>query len=202
MRRLDVLIPCKSFELGKSRLARVLSERERAAMCRRFLERTIEQAGNARVGGRVAVVSDDADVLAAAASAGAEPVRAPSPGLNAALKFANGALLASDPKADLLVVPIDLPHVTAELLRDIARRRADMVMAPDLQGVGTNLLMLRARARPDFPFSYGTRSFDTHVAIAAERRYRLAIIRDERLGFDVDEPLDLAALARGESLRA
>lgn len=202
MRSLDILIPCKAFEHGKSRLAGELAPRDRVALCRRLLQRTVEVSRDATPGGRVAVVSDDAGVLATAAGWGAETVRAPSPGLNAALKFANRRLLDTLPAADLIVLPIDLPHVTAPLLREIARRRADMVIAPDLQGVGTNLLMLRARARPDFPFSYGTRSFDTHVAIAAERRYRLAIVRDERLGFDVDEPIDLAALSRGESLQA
>jgi 2-phospho-L-lactate guanylyltransferase len=195
MSGLDILIPCKGFARGKSRLAPAMSAEERAALCRGFLERTLDVA--AELAGRIAVVTDDPEVRAMASAAGAVLVDDPGRGLNAALRRANVALAAASRGSDLLVLPTDLPLADTATLRRLLGRPAQMTIAPDLQGHGTNLLRLGALARREFPFAYGLGSFGRHVDIAAERGLTLSVFRDERTGFDVDEPLDLAAWSRG-----
>ena len=66
--RIVALVPVRSLEGGKSRLAEHLDAEERADLVVRLLRRTI-QAASPHVE-RVVVVSPDAEVLAIAAEAG------------------------------------------------------------------------------------------------------------------------------------
>lgn len=188
MSALDILIPCKSFRQGKSRLTPVLAAAERQELCRRFFDRTLSLA--TRLDGRVAVISEDQEVCWLAVRAGAVAIEDQAHDLNAALRFGSAVLATSGAAHSLLVVPIDLPFATLPALERMLAGNADVVIAPDRRGVGTNLLRLSAQARACFRFSYGPNSFHHHAREAEGLQLSLEIVRDSCLAWDVDEPED------------
>lgn len=202
MKAFEIVIPCKAFCAGKSRLSPVLSPPERERLCRNLFRRTVRAALEAGGAGNVAVVSADAEVLALASRLGARPLAENGQGLNAAIHGANALLMASrelphegpavarPEPLGLIVLPIDLPLLSAGLLRATAASVDTVGIAPDTAQTGTNLLLLSATMRRDFPFSFGPDSFDLHVRAAQARSADPRVIRHKRLAVDLDRPED------------
>lgn len=185
---MDILVPCKGFDTGKSRLAPCLDAPGRRALCERLLTQTLQCAAAVAAPVHIHVVTADPDAAAAARRLAVATVSDPGGGLNAALAHARSALLgAGAVRESLLILPIDLPFVAPDALRAAAERAEDVVIAADEAGTGTNVLLLRARAVADFPFCYGPGSHAAHVAAARSRRLGVAEIGDWRLAFDIDD---------------
>jgi 2-phospho-L-lactate guanylyltransferase len=96
----------------------------------------------------------------------------------------------------LLRLPIDLPLVTQsdiETLFYFMEPAPSVVIAPSMDGTGTNALL---RSPPDlFPSHFGPGSFALHMEEAEKAGARIAIVRNERIALDIDEPKDLRAAA-------
>jgi 2-phospho-L-lactate guanylyltransferase len=92
----------------------------------------------------------------------------------------------------VLVLPCDLPQLTAGSLQALSddAAGADLVIAPDKSGSGTNALVVRSDLR--FEFHFGERSYASHLAQAAAIGARAVVHRSAALGFDVDTPDDFA----------
>jgi 2-phospho-L-lactate guanylyltransferase len=201
------VIPVRSLEGAKSRLGAVLDAEERRELVELLLRSTIAAARGAAGVDVVAVVSRDADTLAAAASLGAEPILQRSSGLNPALVEARKVV---GTRADrLLVLPGDLPAVTAgdiEVLlaaADAAGSAGHSVVgvAPDRHGRGTNALLLDPPGVIDPAF--GGDSRDAHAGLAATAGATFVELPG-LLELDVDTPDDLllAEAIRPEALHA
>src|SRR6185295_652448 len=90
------------------------------------------------------------------------------------------------------VLACDLPYLNADALAamiDAAQTERHMAIAPDRHGTGTNALLVSARE--SFDFCFGEGSCAKHLALAAERGWRTAIVRRRELEFDLDTPEDL-----------
>ena len=81
-----------------------------------------------------------------------------------------------------------------------AGRKAPVVIVPDERGLGTNALLL-SPPRAMNP-CFGTDSRARHAAAARNLGLASTELRLPGLGFDVDEPEDLARLARVAADRA
>jgi len=186
---LRILIPVKPLGEGKSRLAPVLDEQGRRALCDGFVRHTLEMATGLAP---TLVVTRDPGV---AAIAGAAKVIAEPPGadLNAALDAGRRAVLGADA---LLILPIDLPRLHATTLQRLWVRANHIVLVPDRSRTGTNLLLLPRAAIPGFRFAYGTDSFAAHQAEAKRLGIPLDIVDEPEAAFDVDAPEDYAELTR------
>lgn len=194
---LDILVPCKPFLHGKSRLAPILPVEERAALCRTLLRRTLRRAR--ALGGQIAVVGNDPDVQEEARQAGVLALNEAGQGLNAALASANADLLLGPVKpAALLVLPIDLPRAPPAVLRRFLERipPGQAGLAPDRAGTGTNLLFLPPCLRPGFPFAYGEASAHGHRRSIEARQCACQVVRMAGLARDLDTPEDWADLMR------
>ena len=118
-------------------------------------------------------------------------------GLNAALSL--GAAEASrQGAARVLFIPADLPFATAAEIGEVTEAprlsQPHAVIVPDREGAGTNALLL---SPPDILGPrFGPRSFDRHCEAAHAQGVRVRVLRPEGLGVDIDEPVDLALLAR------
>ena len=66
-----------------------------------------------------------------------------------------------------------------------------MVIAPDKNGTGTNVLLVSAQS--PFEFRFGEQSFARHLLLSAERGEIAAVCARPELEFDLDTPEDLAA---------
>jgi 2-phospho-L-lactate/phosphoenolpyruvate guanylyltransferase len=188
---LHIVVPCKSLAEGKSRLSPILGRSARKIICARFLSHTLEVALSLVPADRCHVVVGDKDADSIVSTSGAAVIADPGLGLNVALSAARDQIF-HDSAEDLaiLVLPIDLPFVDNGALCAFMGSKADVVIAPDRQGSGTNALFIRARALHRFAFRFGPGSFFQHHESAMAAGFMVAVHQDPRLSFDVDNPSD------------
>lgn len=186
--KLAILIPCKDFNRGKSRLAACLPPPARAALCEFFLRRTLEAAVAAAGRRCVRVIAGDPRVATMAAAHGVAIIDDGGAGLNGALMRARTKILSEAPDCAALILPIDLPLVSAGALARVLTLREAAVIVPDEAGAGTNILRLDAAALAEFPFAYGPRSYARHAAAARLIGIEMRRIEEPDLMFDVDRP--------------
>ena len=215
-----VVVPVKPFSEGKSRLAGYISPQERRALNRELLTRTLAAIHQAHIDAQIVVVSRDRNALAVAERAGSHALteesqpcasppaasRGPAPEvlppsscsraetepelqLNAALTQA--ALYAAARGATkILILPTDMPNLTAEDVRAMASPRGrgpQIIIAPSRDG-GTNALMLQPGQA--IPFAFGRDSFRRHQRLAVEAGIPVRVVESASLLFDVDLPED------------
>jgi 2-phospho-L-lactate guanylyltransferase len=176
-----VLVPIKSFRNAKVRLAAALPPSERTALARQMADRVLAAAGSLPV----AVVCDDVDVASFAEARHADVIWRPGLGLNAAVTD-GVAQLTEEGAVEVIVAHADLP-----LADDLARLAgfAGITFVPDRRDDGTNVMCVPTGL--GFAFSYGPSSFERHRAEADRLRVPYRVLRDPRLGWDVDVPADL-----------
>ncbi len=197
------LVPLRGLEDAKTRLGAELDPEERlelvGAMARRTLAATRDTQGLA---GTVLVTADPA-AAELAATYGATTIVQRLPGLNAALREAR-AIAVSHGATAVLVIPIDLPAVSAKTLAALLDSAAagsasepdrPLVLAvPDRHGAGTNALLSSPPGTIEPAF--GERSFAAHreAALAAGATF---VRHDGPLTLDVDTGADLLLAEAG-----
>lgn len=196
------IVPMRGIQSGKSRLAAVTDPASRARLNRWLLARTLKVIERWRGDLKhCVVVSPCNQALALARRAGAAVVREMKNAndLNRALTL-GGSYAAQNGAGRILVVPCDLPGLTAESLRALtaaAEHPEHMVLAPDKVGTGTNALLVAARR--DVEFRFGECSRARHREWAAARGWPVSVIARPELGFDLDTPDDLAAWSKRDA---
>ncbi len=201
------IVPVKPFSEGKSRLAGYISPQERHTLNCNLFTRTLDAIRLADSDAEIVVVSRDNDALDVAARLGghalAEEQSDPlsrvvgpqailatsEPQLNAALaQAAHYAVVRGATR--ILVLPTDMPNLTAEDVRTIASLRGrspQIIIAPSRDG-GTNALMLQPPQA--IPFAFGRDSFQRHRRLAAEADIPVRVVESASLVFDIDLPED------------
>jgi 2-phospho-L-lactate/phosphoenolpyruvate guanylyltransferase len=191
---MHILIPCKNLKLGKSRLSDCLDPSARQKFCERLLNQTLKLAIELVEPERVNVVTDDLQAAAIAGRYNVGWIRDHAAGLNVALEEARSALLKSMPDGEtILVLPIDLPFVSTGVFADLLSYPGDLVIAPDMSGTGTNVLLMRSMALRRFHFAYGPGSYAAHIRIAEAHNLVIKTFNDWHISFDIDEPAGYAA---------
>lgn len=175
-----MLVPIRSFDDAKSRLAGVLDPDERRTLVRTMAETVVKAA----VDLPVVVVTDDAEVASWAEGLGVRPLAPGVTGLDASVS-AGVDMLAAEGVARVLVAHADLPR--ARDLRIVAG--AAVAIAPDRHHDGSNVLSVPTDV--GFRFAYGPGSFARHLDEARRLGLAVAVIDDPDLAWDVDEPADL-----------
>jgi 2-phospho-L-lactate/phosphoenolpyruvate guanylyltransferase len=195
---LYVIVPHRGVAAGKTRLSAVLDDTSRSELNRWLLLRTLRVLG-AWLGDTrcCVVVSPCSSTLTLARHTGATTLTEQplSPGLNAALT--QGAEHAAALGAQrLLILPCDLPRLGVAALRAMAATAdagADVVIAPDHHGTGTNALLVPAAARE---FAFGEGSLARHLAMAQACRLRALAFKHPALAYDLDTAQDFSAWQR------
>jgi 2-phospho-L-lactate guanylyltransferase len=186
------IVPVKPFNHAKSRLATVLSAREREALSRSLLEHTLGVLAEVPEIERVLVVSRDTEALTLARGRGAHTVtESGAPELNSALTRATQAAISFGART-ILVLPIDLPLLRAsdiKRLLELDGQERAVVISPDRREVGTNALVVRPPLLMDYAF--GPDSCRVHAERAAAAGAQVHVCRLPGTGLDVDEPADL-----------
>jgi 2-phospho-L-lactate guanylyltransferase len=177
-----VLVPVKSFRQAKVRLAPALSDAERAALAESMATRVLEAARSLPV----SVVCDDPYVAQWAAGNGAAVIWRPGLGLNGAVTDGVEHLTHQHKAIEVVVAHGDLP-----LADDLTRVTgfAGITLVPDRHDDGTNVLCIPTDV--GFAFAYGPGSFTRHRDEADRLQLPYRVLRDPRLGWDVDVPADL-----------
>lgn len=175
-----VLIPIRSFDDSKSRLADALDPDERRRLTMWMALRVVHAAGDLPVH----VVTDDADVVEWAHGHGVEVMTVDRVGLNPSVTAAvEQAERVGFERA--IVAHADLPAATDLSVVD----RPGVCIAPDRAHDGSNVMCVPTDR--EFEFAYGPDSFSRHCAEAERLGLPLTIIDDDSLAWDVDDPADL-----------
>lgn len=189
------VVPLRGLEAAKSRLGGQLDAEERLDLVTGLLERTLTAALGCPGVDQVLLVSPDPAALELGAGMGAQTLREPGRGLNAALRAAREHLLAAG-AGTMVILPADLPRVSPESIgrvlaaADAARdgTRPVVILAPDRHGGGTNALLVRPPTAIEFKFGAGSREVHRSYAMEAGAAYAEV---DGELSLDVDTPDDL-----------
>jgi 2-phospho-L-lactate/phosphoenolpyruvate guanylyltransferase len=191
------LLPTKPLALAKSRLSSHLTDAERSALSFAMFHDVLECLCRAHHVDAVAVVTADRRLLDLAMRMRALAIDEGSPrGLNAAAALGTSKCVEHG-ATSVLVVLSDLPRVTAE---EIDALYVDLPAPPHVrlvrshEGLGTNALL---RTPPTaISTRFGGRSFQDHVAAAADADVRWSELELPGLSFDVDTIDDLRDLRR------
>jgi 2-phospho-L-lactate guanylyltransferase len=156
-------------------------------------EHTIGALCGARGIDCVVVVTNDSEIAKHARCAGAlvfEEGQQSSHSLSADAACLHALKLGA---TTVLLVPIDVPLVTAEdFSRLAAAARPGVVVVPSSDGTGTNALV---RTPPDVIEScFGPDSFRAHLEQASRKGVAAEVLRLPGLMFDIDTPGDVAEL--------
>ncbi len=188
------VVPVKSLDAGKRRLAGALDLAGRRSLMRVMLADVLDTLAATPGLDAVAVISRDRRVARQARAQGARMMLETGVGLNAAVTEA-ARVLAGEGCATMLVVPADVPLAKPEEIAEIvgARRPAPaLTLVPDRHGIGTNALACTppAAVTPRF----GKRSLERHQETAHRAGIPVSVLELPGLGLDLDTPDDLAAL--------
>jgi 2-phospho-L-lactate guanylyltransferase len=187
-----VIIPVKPLNRAKSRLAGVLSPEQREQLAESMFRHVLEAVRSLPQIIGTLVISRDSRALAIARDYGAKTVQETgTPELNAALERAT-QVVASWGGKSVLVLPADLPLVTAEDIENIlalGNGVRTVVIATDQNQDGTNALYMRPPGV--IAYAYGPGSYQRHSQLAREAAAEIKVYASERLALDVDVQDDL-----------
>jgi 2-phospho-L-lactate guanylyltransferase len=189
------VVPTKCFDRGKSRLAPVLDDRERAAFARALFDHVLGVLAASRRFDGILVATDCSAVADAALVHGAVARMDDAPGPLSTVVDAALADVGARGGRSALVLMADLPRlVIADVTALLdALEDNDVAIVRDVHGRHTNALALTP---PDaLRTCFGAReSFEDHCAAARAAGLRLAVVDNAHIAFDVDAPGDHAIL--------
>ncbi len=190
------IVPVKELDHAKQRLAQTLNPAERQRLVLSMLREVLQTLKQVRGIGGILVISRDPQVTALAGELGAHVAAEPETAdLNASIAFGL-ALAHKAGAARALIVPGDVPLATpADFSAVLAAAKGpeSAVLAPSLDGDGSNALLLPLPAA--FATVYGPDSAKRHQAAGRAAGIDVRIVRNDRLGQDIDTAADLAVLA-------
>lgn len=191
------IVPVKPLRRGKSRLAGILNQDERAALNTYLLDHTLQTLKSTPGIEQVLVVSRDPQALALARDRGARTVMEHgAPLLNVALTRATFVARSYSTRA-VLIVPADLPLISPQDIQSMLEFAHDppvVVIAPDRHREGTNALLVSPVGLISYDFGPG--SFQRHCEQAWRVGARLEICDLPSLALDVDLPEDLELVSQ------
>ena len=193
------VLPFRSIDSAKSRMAPLLSEEERREFSARLLERTLLALGRAARISSVILVSPDPLARALARSGGHEALDDGGVELNAAITLGVHHAATSGASA-VLVLPVDLAEVSAanidELLSGWSGTKPGILASPN---GGTSALLVPLPS--DFAPQFGANSAAAHQSELSRAGAEVEVLSSP-LAADLDTPDDLKAAMERERTAA
>jgi 2-phospho-L-lactate/phosphoenolpyruvate guanylyltransferase len=186
------IIPVKPFNRSKSRLAGVLSAKQRELLSRQMLEQTLQTLKQVEEITGILVISRDTAALALARHYEAQTVQeSGTPELNEALTRATQVVVATWNARSVLVLASDMPLLRAQDIREVVALSdtIGVVLASDRRHDGTNALLVRPPSL--IPYRYGEGSFQRHINEARQIGIEPRVYESPTLALDIDVPVDL-----------
>jgi 2-phospho-L-lactate/phosphoenolpyruvate guanylyltransferase len=185
-----IVLPVKSLEAAKARLAVALDPLERAALTLAMLEDVLDVTLT-MPGWETWVVSPDETVLEVSRGRGAATIVEEEPPLGAAIRQAENEAMGRGADALAVLLP-DTPLLTPAALMRALHTLGPVVLAPSGDDGGTNLLVRRPPT--SMPAMFGADSYRLHLQTAARHELPVAVVEQPELAFDVDLPDDILTM--------
>jgi 2-phospho-L-lactate/phosphoenolpyruvate guanylyltransferase len=185
------ILPVKSPKNAKQRLTGFLAVEQRETLARMLFRQTLATLCQAQGIDRVVVVTSDVDIADHARQSGAL-VFEENEQISHSASADAACLRAMDMGAStVLLVPIDVPTVTAADFAELAASaRPGLIVVPSSDGTGTNALV---RTPPNCIESrFGPGSCRAHLDQALSKGLSADVLRLPGLMFDIDTPEDVA----------
>ena len=192
------LVPAKSFERGKSRLADVLGPEERIGFARRLLEHVVEALHDSATVDVIAVVSDSSEVRDYAERLGTVPL-SDDPGQRGLAHVVDTASAEVERRgaSSVVICMSDLPWVSGRDIDEVVESLAacPAVFVPDETNRGTNALALcPPRCIRSCLGHENSLLLHRHEAQRLGLEHR--VLTNAAIAFDVDDASDLERLLR------
>ncbi len=187
------IVPIKTFERAKQRLANVLTEEERRSLMLAMARDVLTCLSKAKNLAGILIVSRtvEADVLASAFST-ERFAESPDANLAEALTQATDYLLEHFNASGVFIVPADVPGISTEEVDALIASNTGVTLLPDTDKVGTNGLIC---SPPNaIPFIFDGKSFKPHADAAFNSGLTPHIIPGSCFALDIDTPNDLQTL--------
>jgi len=197
----SALIPVKSLDQAKSRLATHLTQAQRAALVLDMLHHVLCTLQASNVLDRISVVSSDQRVLEQAQAWRAYAHVEEETGHNPALTAAARSELSEGTTA-LLTISADLPLLQVNDIRGMIEqsKHSAVVLAPSQDQTGTNALLVRPPLA--LPYTFGPGSLQSYLSESRIRQLSSCLYTSIGLGFDIDTADDLVTFRQNHlSLR-
>jgi len=191
--RIWAIVPIKTFDQAKQRLASVLSLEERRLLMLAMARDVLTALSRCSRLAGILIVSRTAEADALAQTFGTERyAESPDADLSEALSQARDYLVEHLHASGVMIVPADVPLISATEIDEILAGHAGVTVVPDDEHLGTNGLIC---SPPDLvTFRFDGRSFRPHVESAFAAGVTPRIVPSVRFALDVDTPDDLRAL--------
>ncbi len=189
------IVPVKSLDQVKSRLATYLTQAQRAALVIDMLYHVIHILQTSNALERITVVSLDRCVLEQAQAWGAHARVEEEMGHNPALTAAATRELAEGSTA-LLTISADLPLLQVSDIHGMIEqsRQHAVVLAPSHDHTGTNALLVRPPLA--LPYTFGIGSLQCYLSNTQLRQLSSSLYSSIGLELDIDTIDDLTTLQR------
>ena len=189
------IVPIKSFDAPKKRLAGVLNAEERRALMLAMTRDVLTALSQSSRLAGVLVVSRSPEALALAGTFNARTfTESPGSNLPGALEEAAAHATSALGARGIFVVPADVPLINAiEIDRVLANHRR-VTLLPDSDCVGTNGLVCSPPDVIDLVFD--GKSFEPHRRNALDAGHTPHVVHDSGFALDIDHPADLQRLLR------
>ncbi len=189
------IVPIKTFDRAKQRLANVLSEEERRSLMLAMARDVLTCLAKSRRLSGVLIVSRTVEADALAQTFATERfAESPEANLAGALEQATQHLIANFAARGVIIVPADVPGIETEELDEILAAHEQITILPDAENLGTNGLVCSPPLC--MPYIFDGKSFKPHVDGAFAAGITPRIVPGTRFSLDVDVPDDLRKVAQ------
>jgi len=187
------IVPIKTFDRAKQRLANVLSEDERRSLMLAMARDVLTCLARSTKLSGILIVSRAAEADALAQSFATERyAESPDANLAQALQQAAQHLIDHFDAEGVVIVPADVPGIEAEELDRLIGDHEQVTILPDAENIGTNGLMCSPPLC--MPYIFDGKSFKPHVNAAFDCGITPRIVPGTHFSLDVDTPDDLIAV--------
>ena len=185
------IVPVKTFDRAKQRLANVLSEDERRSLMLAMARDVLTCLSKSTRLSGILIVSRAPEADALAQTFGTERfAESPDANLPQSLEQASQHLITHFNAEGVIVVPADVPAINATALDELIADHEAVTILPDSENLGTNALMCSPPLC--IPYIFDGKSFKPHVDAAFAAGITPRVIPGSCFALDIDTPNDLS----------
>ena len=187
------IVPVKTFDRAKQRLANVLSEAERRSLMLAMARDVLTCLSKCTQLSGILIVSRASEADALAQTFNTERFNeSPECNLAEALEQATRYLVDHFNAQGVIVAPADVPCIEPAELDGLIAAHTDITIIPDADNIGTNALIVSPPLR--IPYIFDGQSLKPHTDAAYAAGIAPRIVPGTRFALDIDLPQDLLAV--------